>query len=75
MSLGNEGEILLITIGDSAFPQIFNENTCDLKEKCFNKKLCSARVVTENVYGMLMRSDPRTLYAQTFSTKRNLIRF
>ena len=53
------GDIPLITIGDSAFPRyswllkMFNENTQDPKEKYFNKKLCSARVVAENCYGML----------------------
>ena len=59
LSLGNAGEIPLITIGDSAFPRLpwlikaFNENTRDPKEKYLNKKLYSARVVTENAYGML----------------------
>ena len=54
VNLGNTGEIPLITIGDSAFPQLpwlikaFSENTRHHKEKYFNKKLCSARVVTEN---------------------------
>ena len=56
VSLGNAGEIPLITIGDSAFPRLpwltkaFNENNRDPKEKYFSKKLCSARVVTENGY-------------------------
>ena len=59
VSLGNAGEIPLITTDDSAFPRLpllikaFNENTRDPKEKYFNKKLCSARVVTENAYGIL----------------------
>ena len=59
MSLGNAGEIPLINIGDGAFPRLpwlikaFNDNTRDSEEKCFNKKLYSARVVTENAYGML----------------------
>ena len=54
VSLGNASETPLITIGDSSFPRLswlikaFNENTRDPKEKYFNKKLCSARVVTEN---------------------------
>lgn len=53
------GDIPLVTIGDSAFPSLewliksFNENTRDPKERYFNKKLRSARVVTENAYGML----------------------
>ena len=55
VSLGNAGEIPLITIGDSAFPRLpclikaCNENTCDPKENYFKKKLCSARVVTETL--------------------------
>ena len=58
VSIGNAGEIPLITIGDSAFPRFhwlikaFNENTRDPKEKYFNKKLCSSRGVSENAYGM-----------------------
>ena len=58
LSLGNAGEIPLITIGDSAFPRLpwlikaFNENTRHPKEKYFNKKLCSAKVVTENACAM-----------------------
>ena len=35
--------------------QGFNENTRDQKEKYFNRKLCSTRVVSENTYGMLKR--------------------
>ena len=59
VSLGEDlGEIPLVTIGDSAFPRHawlvkgFNENTVDPRERYFNKKLCSARVVSENCYGM-----------------------
>ena len=57
--LGDFGEIPLVTIGDTAFPQfawllkMYNENTRDKQQKYFNKKLCGARVVTENAYGML----------------------
>ena len=41
--LGDFGEIPLVTIGDTAFPHLewllkcFNENTCDLKERYYNK--------------------------------------
>ena len=55
MEIGNS----LVILGDSSFPRLprliksFNENTRDPKERYFNKKLCSARVVTENAYGML----------------------
>ena len=53
------GDIPLATIADSAFPRcawllkMFNENTQDPKQRYYNKKLCSARVVSENCYGML----------------------
>ena len=67
IDLGDAGKIPLATVGDSAFPRLswlikgFNENTRDPKERYFNKKLCSARVVTENAYGML-KSRWRLLY-------------
>ena len=50
------GEVLLVTIGDTAFPQFawllkaFPESK-DRKKRYFNLKLCFARVVTENAYG------------------------
>ena len=56
---GDFGKIQLVTIGDSALPQYewllktYNENTRDEQQKHFNKRLCGARVVTENGYGML----------------------
>ena len=59
VQLGDFGEIPLVTIGDSAFPQFawliqtYNENTRDNQKKYFNKSLRGARVVTENTYGML----------------------
>ena len=60
ISLGDDrGGAPKFTIGDSAFPCFewlrkgFNVQTRDPKERLFNKKLCSARVVTENAYGML----------------------
>ena len=59
VQLNDFGEIPLITIGDSAFPQFawlikaYNENTRDNQKKYFNKRLCGARVVTESTYGML----------------------
>ena len=59
ISLGDDiREIPLLTIGDSAFPCLewlikgFNEQTSDPGERLFNKKLFSARVVTENACGM-----------------------
>ena len=59
VQLGDFGEISLVTVGDSTFPQFaslikaYNENTRDNQKKYFNKRLCGARVVTENAYGML----------------------
>ena len=59
INLGVAGEIPLVTMGDSAFPRLqwlikgFSENTRDQKERYFNKKLCNARVVSENARGML----------------------
>ena len=59
IQLRDFGEILLVTIADSAFPQFasliktYNENTRDNQKEYFNKRLCGARVVTENTYGML----------------------
>ena len=57
--LGDFGEMPLVTIGNTAFSGLewlfkcFNENMRDLKEHYCNKKLCSARLVAENSYGML----------------------
>ena len=59
VQLGDIGEIPLVTIGDSDFSQFawlikaYNENTRDNQKKYFNKRLCGARVVIKNGYGML----------------------
>ena len=59
VQLGDFDEITLVTIGDSVFPQFawlikaYNKNTRDNQKKYFNKRLCGARVVTENACGML----------------------
>ena len=64
------GKFPLVTIGDSAFPRFpwflkgFSTNTNDSKEKLYNLKLKSARVVTENAYGIL-KSRWRILYKKT----------
>ena len=53
VQLGDFGEIPLVTIGDSVFPQFawlikaYNENTSDNQKKYFNK-----RVVAGNAYDM-----------------------
>ena len=66
--LGDEyGKLPLVTIGDSSFPKFswllnnFNCNTNDERERCYNKKMNSGRVVTENCYGMLKRSLANSL--------------
>ena len=57
--LGDFGEIPLVTVGDSVFPQYewllktYNVNTRDEQQKYFSKRLCGAKVITENAYGML----------------------
>ena len=76
--LGDFGNIPLVTIGDSAYPsfpwllKMYNESTTtDHQHKYFNKRLCSARVVTENCYGML-KGRWRILYKKTEIRKFNL---
>ena len=59
ISLGDIECVSLVTVGDSAFPQFFclikvyNENTRDKQQRYFNKRLCGARVITKNAYGIL----------------------
>ena len=59
LSLSSYGEIPIATVGDSAFPSSpwllkpYNEGTRVPKQRYFNKRLCSARVVSEHAYGML----------------------
>ena len=70
IDLGEHGKIPLVAVGDTAFPKhaclikVFREDTSDRREKYFNKKLCSARVVCENAYGML-KGRFRILYKKT----------
>ena len=77
MYLEDSGNIPLVTVGDSAFPRHpwllkgYNENTTDKQQRYFNKKLCSARVVTENAYGML-KGRWRILYKKTECRMHNL---
>ena len=64
------GEIRLVTIGDSALPRFprliksFKSNTDNLKERLYNLKLSSTRLVNENAYGIL-NSRWRKLYKKT----------
>ena len=71
------GEIPLATVGDSAFPRYtwlikgFNDATRNEKERLYNEKLRSARVVTENCYGML-KGRWRILYKEVEVKIKNL---
>ena len=64
------GEITLVATGDSAFPRSpwlikgFNRDTDNLKERSYNLKLSSCRLVNENTYGMMKRCW-RILYKKT----------
>ena len=77
INLGEFGDISLVTIRDSAFPRFswlikcYNENTRDPQQRYFNKMLCSARVVSENTYGML-KGRWRFLYKKTEAQSENL---
>ena len=60
LRLYNYGTIPVTTVGDSAFPRRpwllkpYDENTCrGPRERYFNRRLSSARVVSEHAYGML----------------------
>ena len=59
INLGDFGDIPLVAIRECAFPRFsrlskcYNENTRDPQQRYFNKMLCSARVVSENTYGLL----------------------
>ena len=59
LSLPGYGEISFAIVADSAFParswllKAYPDTTKNQKEKYFNIKLRSARVVSEHAYGML----------------------
>ena len=68
--LGEFGQVPLLTIGDCAFPQYpwlvkgyFEAPNLSLQQK-YIKRLCSARVVMEDCYGML-NGRWGTLYKKT----------
>ena len=77
INLGDFGDIPLVTIGNIAFSRYswlikwYNENTRDPQQRYFNKMLCSARIVSENTYGMLKRRW-RFLYKKTEVQPENL---
>ena len=77
VDLGDDfGEIPLVTIGDTAFP-LFSwllkafPDTRDPKKRFFNTRLCGARVVTENSYGML-KGRWRMLYKKCEAKLHNV---
>jgi len=59
LNLDPYDEIPFTTVGDSAFPNHFwflkpyKEGTRVTNQRYFNRRLCSARVVSEHAYGML----------------------
>ena len=65
-----------MTVGDSAFPsrvwlmKAFPDTTGDPAEINFNKKLRSARVVSEHAYGML-KGRWQLLYKKVDCNKKN----
>ena len=44
--------INIVKVVDTAF-KMYNQNTQDKQQKYFDKRLCGARVITENAYEML----------------------
>ena len=77
INLGDLWDNPLVTTRDSAFPRFswlincYNENTRDPQQLYFSKMLCSARVVSENTYGML-KGRWRFLYKKTEAQPENL---
>ncbi len=77
VDLQGSGHIPLVTVADSAFPKhswllkAYTDETTDPQQRFFNKKLRSARVVTENAYGML-KGRWRFLFKQTECRMFNL---
>ena len=75
MPLEGRNNIPFVTIGDVSFLGIhgFKRDTMktQLTNNTFNKKLCSAQVVTEHAYGML-KYRWRILYKKTECRLHNL---
>lgn len=77
LNLHPYGEIPLTSVGDSAFPnhswllKPYKEGTRVPRERNFNVRLCSARVVSENAYGML-KGRWRILYKKTECRLENI---
>ena len=70
LRLGLYGDVPVTTVGDSAFPshswllKPYRENALNPKQRYYNRRLCSARVVSEHAYGML-KGRWRILYKKT----------
>ena len=79
LHLPEHGEIPFVAVGDSAFPsrvwlmKAFPDTTGDPAEINFNKKLRSARVVSEHAYGML-KGRWQLLYKKVDCNKKNIKR-
>lgn len=77
LNLYPHGEIPITTVGDSAFPsrpwllKPYKEGTLVPKQRYFNNRLCSARVVSEHAYGML-KGRFRILYKKTECSLDNI---
>lgn len=77
LSLPGYGEVPLAMVGDSAFParswllKAYPDTTKNKKEKYFNVKLRSARVVSEHAYGIL-KGRWRILYKKMECRRRNV---
>ena len=77
LSLPGYGEIPLGMVGDSAFLarpwllKAYPDTTKNRKERYFNKKLRSARVVSENAYGML-KGRFRIIYKKEECRRQNV---
>ena len=77
LRLPGYGEIPFTTVGDSAFPprawllKAYPDTTRCPKQKNFNNKLRSARVVSEHAYGML-KGRWRILYKKTECRRSNV---
>ena len=77
VDLQGSGRIPLVSVTDSAFPKhswlikAYTDEATDAQQRYFNKKFRSARVVTEDAYGML-KGRWRFLFKQTECRMFNL---
>ena len=75
--LGDFGTVPLATVGDNVFSKFawvlkaYDDKTKDPQQRYFNKRMRSARIVTENAYGML-EDRWRILYRKTDMRNFNL---